>query len=50
MICANKLPKRKRADEVIVNGALLHKQVEEGKLAVIKAIYKLGTTEVIGLD
>jgi len=50
MICANKLPKRKRADEVIVNGELLHKQVEEGKLAVIKAIYKLETTEVIGLD
>jgi hypothetical protein len=50
MICPNKLPKRKRADEVMVNSALLHKQVEEGKLAVVRAIYKLETAEVIGLD
>jgi len=26
MICANKLPERKIADEVIVNGELLHKR------------------------
>ena len=32
-----------------MNGELLHKQVEEGKLAVIRAIYKLETAEVIGL-